>query len=90
MVLVHHDGNLRVGLDGGLHQVLDERLAGVLARTRTCLEDHRCPDFLGRFHDRLHLFQVVDVEGRNAVTVLGRVVEQFAQGDECHGKTPEC
>ena len=42
----------------------------------------------GGLHDRLDLLQVVDVERRHAVAVLGGVVEQLAQGDECHGSTP--
>ena len=35
--------------------------------------------FVRRLHDGLDLLQVVDVEGRHAVAVLGGVVEQLAQ-----------
>jgi hypothetical protein len=42
-------------------------------------------DLVGSGHDRLHLLQVVDVEGRDAVAVLGGMVEQLAHGDEGHG-----
>jgi hypothetical protein len=33
----------------------------------------------------LHLLEVVDVESRQAVAVLGRVVEQLAHRNEWHG-----
>ncbi|MCY1548044.1 hypothetical protein D9M68_841310 [compost metagenome] len=75
---------MRVGLHRGLDQVLDEGLAGVFARTRAGLQDHRCAGFVGRGHHSLHLFEVVDVERWNAVAVDGRVVEQFAHGNERH------
>jgi hypothetical protein len=35
----------------------------------------------GAFHDGAHLFQIVDVEGRHAVTVLGGVVQQLTHAD---------
>jgi hypothetical protein len=38
----------------------------------------------GGFHDGLDLFQVVDVEGGQAVAVFGGVVEQLAHGNEGH------
>jgi hypothetical protein len=71
-------------LDGGLDQVLDERLARVFARAGAGLQDHRCARFVGGFHDGLDLFQVVDVECRNAIAVFGGVVQQLAHRDECH------
>jgi hypothetical protein len=43
----------------------------------------------GGFHDGLDLFQVVDVEGRQAVAVFGGVVEQLAHGYEGHGNLLE-
>ena len=39
-------------------------------------------------HDGLHLLEVVDVERRQAVAVLGRVVEQLAHRNEGHAKSP--
>jgi hypothetical protein len=63
VVLVHHQRDVRVHLGGGLDQVLDEGLAGVLAGTGAGLQDHRRADFVGGGHDGLHLLQVVDVEG---------------------------
>jgi hypothetical protein len=64
--------------------VLDEGLAGVLAGPGAGLQDHRRADFVGGSHHGLHLFEVVDVESRNAVAVGGGVVEQFAHGNERH------
>jgi hypothetical protein len=84
VVLVHDQRDVRVHLDGGLDQVLDEGLAGVLAGAGAGLQDHRRAGFLGGLHDGLDLFQVVDVEGRNAVAVFGGVVQQLAHRDECH------
>jgi len=33
----------------------------------------------------LHLFEVVDIEGRDAITVYSGMVKQFAHGNEGHG-----
>ena len=63
----------------GQHHVAQVGLAGVLARAGAGLQDHRALRGLGRFHDGLDLLQVVDVEGRHAVAVLGGVVQQLAQ-----------
>ena len=78
VVLVHHQRDVRIALDGGLDQVLDESLAGVLAGARAGLQDHRRADLVGGRHDGLHLLQVVDVESRDAVAVFGGMVEQLA------------
>ena len=78
VVLVHHQRNMRITLDGGRNKVFDEGFAGVFARTRAGLQDHRGADLIGRRHDRLHLLQVVDIEGRNAVAVDGCVIQQLA------------
>ncbi len=70
----------------GLDQVLDEGLARVLARTGAGLEDHRSAHLVGSGHHGLHLLQIVDVEGRNAIAIGGCMVEQFAHRDEGHGR----
>ncbi len=85
VVLVHADWNLRVHLDRCRDQVAQKGLARVGARARRSLQDHGTVHLVGRLHDGLHLLQVVDVEGRQAVVVLGGVVEQLAKGDEGHG-----
>ena len=81
VILVHDHGNVRVGLNGGLDQVLEEAFARIFARAGRGLHDHRAVGLRRGFHDGLDLFQVVDVESRNAVAVLGGVVEQLAHGD---------
>jgi hypothetical protein len=84
VVLVHDDGNVRIGFDGGVDQVAQEGLAGIFAGAGRGLHDHRAVDGVGGGHDGLHLFQVVDVEGRQAVTVFGGVVEQLTHGYQRH------
>jgi hypothetical protein len=73
----------------GLDQVLDEGLAGVLAGAGAGLQDHRRAHLGGGGHHGLHLLEVVDVEGRDAVAVFGGVVEQLAHRDEWHGISSE-
>jgi len=41
-----------------------------------------------RLHDRLDLFEIIDVERRQAVAVLGGVIEQLAHGNERHCISP--
>jgi len=84
VVLVHHQGDVRVGLGGGLDQVLDEGLTSILAGASAGLQDDRGAHFVGGGHHGLHLLEVVDVESRNAVAVGSGVVEQFAHGNERH------
>jgi hypothetical protein len=62
----------------------------VLARARARLQDDRRADLTGGGHHRLHLLEIVDVEGRNAVAVLGRVVEQLTHRNECHDRESSC
>ncbi|MCY1203348.1 hypothetical protein D9M72_148500 [compost metagenome] len=81
VVLVHDHGDVRIGFHGGLDQVLQEAFARVLARAGRGLHDHRAVGLRSGFHDGLDLLQVVDVESRDAVAVLGGVVEQLAHGD---------
>ena len=87
VVLVHDQRNMRPLLSGGLDQVFDERLTGVLACTRAGLQNDRRTDLVGGLHNGLDLFEVVDVESGDAVAVDRSVVEQFAHGNECHGFT---
>jgi len=39
------------------------------------LHDHRCIGFVGRFHDGAHLFEVIHIEGRDALILVGGVIE---------------
>jgi hypothetical protein len=78
VVLVHHQRDVREGLAGRLDEVLDEGLAGVFAGAGAGLQDHRGANLVGSSHHGLHLFEVVDVEGRDAIAVFGSVVQQLA------------
>ena len=66
-----------------------EAFAGVGAGATGGLKDHRRVGLVSRLHDRLNLLQVVDVESRDAVAVLGGVVEQEPKRDERHGEILE-
>src|SRR5690606_19877361 len=81
VVLVHDHGNVGVGLDGGLDQVLEKTFTGVLAGACGGLHDDRAVGFCRRFHDGLDLLQVVDIECRNAVAVFGCVIQQLTHGN---------
>ena len=52
--------------------------------------DHRGVGLVGGLHDGAHLLQVVDVEGGDAVAVLGGVVQQLTHGNQGHGRFSSC
>ena len=52
--------------------------AGVFARAGRRLHDYGRVYRIGGFHNGAHLFEIVDVEGGQAVAVFGGVVEQLA------------
>ena len=85
MVLVHDDGDVGVGFEGGQDLVAEEGFARVFAGAGGGLHDHRGVELVGGLHDGPDLFHVVDVEGGQAVAVFGGVVEQLAHGNEGHG-----
>ncbi len=86
MVLVHDHGDVGIGLDRSDDQVTQEVLTGVGTGAAGGLQDDGAVCLIGSLHDRLDLLQVVHVERRDAVTVLGGVVEQQAERNERHGK----
>jgi len=77
VILVHDHRDFRVRFNGGQDQVTQIGLAGIFAGAGGALHDHRGVALGGGFHDRLNLFQVVDVERRQAVTVLSSVIQQL-------------
>ena len=81
VILVHGDGNLRVELGRGLDELEEVEILGKLARAAAGLHDDRRLGFLGRHHDGLNLFHIVDVECADAVTALGGLVEELPHGD---------
>jgi len=78
MVLVHDDRDMRPLLDRRENQVAQERRAGVFARAGRGLHDHRAVGFVRGFHDGAHLFEIVDVERRNTISMFRGVVQQLA------------
>ena len=75
VVLVHGNRHVWIGVDGGFNQILEESLTGIFARAGRGLHDYRAVGFGRRLHDRLHLLQIVYVEGGDTVAVFGGVVE---------------
>ena len=89
MVLMHNQRNVRKCFHSRLNQVLDEWLAGVLAGTRAGLKNNRRTHLVGSGHNSLNLFQVVHIEGGDAIAVFGGMVQQLAHGYERHFKVSE-
>ena len=81
VILVHGDRDLGIQLGRGQHQVEEVEVFGKLARAAAGLDDDRRLGFLGRHHDGLDLFHVVDVECADAVSALGGLVEKLPHGD---------
>jgi hypothetical protein len=81
VILVHGDGNVGIELAGRQDQVKEIAVLRKLARAAAGLDDDRRLGFLGRFHDGLNLFHIVDVERADAVTALGGLVEELPHGD---------
>jgi hypothetical protein len=81
VVLVHRNRNVRIKLAGSQNQVKEIAVLRKLARAAAGLNDDGRAGFLRRFHDRLNLFHIVDVERADAVTALGGLVEQLPHGD---------
>ena len=86
MILVHHHGNVGIGLGRGQDQVTKENFAGVAAGTAGRLEDHGAVGLVSRFHDGLDLLEIVHVERRDAIAVFGGMVEQKPKRNERHRK----
>ena len=81
---------IAIGTSHGAYKFTRPPTGDVLAISRVKEIHARIPNthLVGSCHDGLHLFEVVDVEGRNAVAVGCRMVQQFAHRDECHGECP--
>ena len=75
VILVHDDWNVGPFFNSRFDQMAKEWSTGVLTSTCRGLHDHGAVSLVRRFHDRPNLLEVVDVEGGDAVIVLGRVVE---------------
>ena len=75
VILMHHQWNERKFFGGGENEVTQKIRTRIFACASRRLHDHRAVGFRRRFHDGAHLLEIVDVECRYAVTVLGRVVQ---------------
>ncbi len=84
VVLVHDHRDMWKLFNRCKDQVTQKRRTGVFAGTGRGLNDHRGVGLVGRFHNGAHLFQVIYVEGWNAVAEFGRVVQHLAHADKCH------
>jgi hypothetical protein len=78
-----------VAFNGGLNEILQKPLSGVLAGTCGGLHDDRTIGFMRGLHNGLDLLKVVNVERGDAITVFGSMIEQLTHGNEGHEKTPE-
>jgi hypothetical protein len=87
VVLVHADRDVGIDLDQRVDHAGQHDVVGVAAGPARGLDDHRRVAGLGGLHDGQALLHVVDVEGGQAVVVLGGVVEKLAEGDAGHGRT---
>jgi hypothetical protein len=76
---------VRIEFGQGVDQLGQDDVVGVAAGPSRGLDDDRRVDGFSRLHDRQALFHVVDIIGRQAVVVLGRVVEKLSQRDARHG-----
>jgi hypothetical protein len=88
MVLVHADRDVRIHLGAGVDDVLQHDVVGVGARAAAGLHDHGGVHLLGGLHDSQGLFHVVDVEGGQAIAVLGGVIEKLTKRDARHVEIP--
>ena len=84
VVEMHDERNVRPDRGERLDHLGEHDVIGVGARAARGLDDDRRVDRRGRLHHREALLHIVDVERRNAVVVLGGVIEQLPQGDESH------
>ena len=88
MVEVHADGDVRIDFRDGVHHVLQHDVVGVGPRATRGLDDDGRIDRRRRVHDRQPLLHVIDVERRDAVAVLGCVIQQLPQCNARHRCLP--
>jgi hypothetical protein len=88
MVLVQGNGDLGVYLRRSLHEMVQEAVVGVLARSARSLDDYGRPCLPRGLHDGLYLLEVVDVERPYAVTPVRCFVQKLAHRNQCHVSYP--
>ena len=75
MIQVHAHRNVRELFNSGQNHVLKEVGTSVFASPSRSLHDDRAIGFVRGLHNGAHLFQIVNVKGRDAITILGGMVE---------------
>ncbi len=85
VILMHADRNVRVKLDQTLDQFCENDIVGISAGAAARLNNDGRFGGGGRRHDRETLLHVIDIKGRDAMAMLGRVVKQLAKGNAGHG-----
>ena len=89
MILMQYRRDLRIHFGSGLHETKEKSVICVGARSATGLNDDGRPGFTRRFHDRLDLFHVVDVERPNTVATFGGFIKYLIQAAiEAYPKIP--
>ena len=88
MILMHHDWDAWVEFHGSEHQVAQVGVLGIRSGASGSLDDYRRIRLLGRFHNRLDLFHIVDIECCDSVVVFGRMVQDFSKGYQSHFGAP--
>jgi hypothetical protein len=79
------DRNIGIQLDQSLDQIGEHDVVGIGAGAAARLNNDRGIGGGGGLHDRHALLHVVDIKSRDAIVVLGRMVEQLPKGDTGHG-----
>ncbi len=88
VVLMHADRQVGIDLDQSIDHPGQHDVVGIGPRAAASLDDHRRIDRVRSLHDRQTLLHIVDIEGRNAVVVLGGVVQKLAKGDAGQDVSP--
>ncbi len=78
VVLVHAHRDVGIDLGQGVDHPGQHDVVGVVRAPRDGLDDDRGVDGFRRLHDRQALFHVVDVEGRQRIVMLRRMIQQLS------------
>ena len=79
MILMHDDGNMRIGFHRCRDEVAQKSFARIFARAGRTLHDYRAVAFVGRLHDGLNLLQVVYVESGQPIAIFSCMIQKLTQ-----------
>ncbi|OQB35258.1 MAG: hypothetical protein BWY09_02374 [Candidatus Hydrogenedentes bacterium ADurb.Bin179] len=85
MVEVHGHGNVGKLFRGRFHQFLQVDHLAVFQGAPAGLNDNRAVGIIGRLHDRLNLFHIVDVKRADAIAALRGFIQYLTHGYKWHG-----